>query len=60
MCTDNLEKMDCNNKAAYEICFSPTGGTKKISTFLINGLSGKSVNIFVRQQDDFSGYLPFR
>lgn len=45
MCTDNLEKMDCNNKAAYEICFSPTGGTKKISTFLINGLSGKSVNI---------------
>ncbi len=45
MCTDNLEKMDCNNKATYEICFSPTGGTKKISTFLINGLSGKSMNI---------------
>lgn len=29
----------------YEICFSPTGGTKKISTFLVNKLSGKSVNI---------------
>lgn len=45
MCTENLAKNDCSNEAAYEISFSPTGGTKKISTFLINGLSGKSVNI---------------
>ena len=45
MCTENFLEMDCNNKRTYEICFSPTGGTKKVSTFLVNEFSGESVNI---------------
>lgn len=45
MRTENSERTDCNIKRAYEICFSPTGGTKKVSTFLTGGLSGESVNI---------------
>ena len=29
----------------YEICFSPTGGTRKVSGFLARALNGTSVNI---------------
>lgn len=41
----------------YEICFSPTGGTKKVSAFLTNEISSKSVNIDLSDsKEEFKKY----
>lgn len=35
----------------YEICFSPTGGTKKAADMLVNGLTGESQRSSQRQDE---------
>ena len=38
----------------YEICFSPTGGTKKVSSLLTSALEGESVLVdLTNSQADF-------